>query len=61
MDNPTLADQFKARRKSDYADVLEFFELVEQVDPKSNMRKSDNRAVIEFSDGSTYTIGGRRP
>lgn len=54
----TKADEFKARRKADYADMQEYFDLVLSVDPKCYVRRNmANNAEIVFIDGSTYVIG----
>lgn len=55
---PTLADEFKTLRKESYKDHMEFFEIVETLDPESIVRvnKAKNAEIV-FSDGSTYIIG----
>lgn len=54
---PTMADQFKARRKADYADAHELFGIVMDIDQHANCLMRDGRAVIMFSDGSEYKMG----
>ena len=54
----TKADEFKAKRQPDYADTIEWINLVLSIDPDAYARRNEAGNVqVVFSDGSTYVVG----
>ncbi|MCD0415712.1 hypothetical protein LOC51_00660 [Rubrivivax sp. JA1024] len=56
----TLADRWRAEKPATFADVAAYVDLLEELDPASEIRTADGAATIVFSDGSTHVMGPKQ-
>lgn len=52
----TKAEEFRSKRKADYASPAEFFNLILSIDPNAYAESSDLGPVIHFTDGSIHRM-----
>lgn len=52
----TLAAKWKAERLPDYPSVGIYLKMIEDIDPKAQLKRDDLGVVVIFSDGSLYRM-----